>query len=74
MSRSEGCSPCCWGCGAATSATSSVGSSACTSEIVNGRMPRMAPPSSLVTRVRLYWGPETYAALNRSSVDWSGLR
>ena len=34
----------------------------------------MAPPSSLVTRVRLDGGPETYAALNRSSVDWSGLR
>ena len=73
MSSSEGCSPW-WGCGVATSVTSSVGSRACTSEIVKGRMPRIAPPSSRVTRVRLDGGPETYAALKRSSVDWSGLR
>ena len=55
-------------------ASVSIGSSACTSEIVNGRMPRTRRPRRGATRARLDGGPETYAALNRSSVDWSGLR
>ena len=58
------------------SRTGSSSSGIRTSVVVHGRMPWSTPDSS---RVTAWWralagGPLTYAALNRSSVDWSGLR